>query len=306
MNPPTIYVKSIDRCNRLFSTRTSHPLVSVIRLNSGVELSGSLCFGFYSVWLRPDAACCPTCYGRQEFDFCDGMLISLPPGRTVERDLWSGKSCGLGGRVLCFHPTLFDPLAAGSSTRRYSFFRYATNESLHLSHRERMILERELNGIEEELNWGIDESSQLILSGRIRLMLDYVTRFYQRQFILRHDANVALLRRTDADLEDFFRSGLACRMPLPGAADLAGRFGCSTDYFDDLLACETGKTSQAYVTAKRLSEAERLLKCAHNRPEEVARQLGFPTDYDFCRAFRKLGGRDACCHLPKTDSGPLN
>lgn len=291
MNPPTTYVRSITCCNRLFSTATRHPLVGVIRLTAGLELPEQLRFGFYSIWLRPAERCTPGCFGRQEFDFCDGTLIPLPPGSDVARPLWSGESGGSGGQLLCFDSALFDPLAEGILSRRYSFFRYAVSESLHLSCRERMLLERELTVIGEELDWGVDECSHSILSERIRLLLDYVTRFYRRQFLLRHDAGVELLRRTDADLEAFFRSGRARRMPLPDAATLAGRCGCSEAYFDDLLVCETGKTTRDYVAAKRLSVAERLLKRGDVPPEEVAAQLGFPTETAFCRQFRRLCGR---------------
>lgn len=292
MNPPTTYVESIDRCNRLFSTRTCHPLVSVIRLTQGMARPSALRVGFYGVWLRPGGEDCPPCFGRQACDFRDGMLTVLAPGQTVEPELWRG-GCDTDSRLLCFAPALYDPLAAGCGSSRCSFFGYAPDESLHLSHRERSLLERELTGVEEELDWGVDACSRSILSERIRLVLNYVTRFYRRQFILRHDANEALLRRTDAELESFFRSGRAARMPLPAAADFGCRFGCTAAYFDDLLACETGKTTQSYVLAKRLSVAEELLSCGAYRPEEVARQLGFPSDTAFCRLFRRLGARNS-------------
>lgn len=292
MNPPTTYIESIDRCNRLFSTRTCHPQVSVIRLPQGIARPAVLRLGFYGVWLHPGGEDCPPCFGRQTCDFRDGTLTALAPGQAVEPELWRG-GCGSTSRLLCFDPALFDPLAPGCGSPRYSFFGYATDESLHLSHRERTLLERELTGLEEELDWGVDACSRSILSERIRLVLDYVTRFYRRQFILRHDANEALLRRTDADLLAFFRSGRAARMPLPAAADFGGRFGCSAAYFDDLLMCETGKTTQSYVLAKRLSVAEELLSCGAYRPEEVALRLGFPTDAAFCRLFRRLGIRNS-------------
>lgn len=62
-----------------------------------------------------------------------------------------------------------------------------------------------MDEIGEELHWGVDEYCYTILAGRIRLLLDYASRFYRRQFILRHNENQEMLERTDRELEIFSR-----------------------------------------------------------------------------------------------------
>ena len=129
------------------------------------------------------------------------------------------------------------------------------------------MLEGEMDGIEAELDWGIDEYCYSILSGRIRLLLDYASRFYRRQFIIRHDENQAMLNRTDRQLNAFFRAGRARYERLPSAEDFAGVFGCSPAYFNDLLKHETGKDTARYVAFRELSCAGEALCRGTARPE---------------------------------------
>ena len=171
-------VRSITRCNRLFSAKTANPLVSMIRLSAA-----------------------------------EGI-----------RQMWRSGSGRPEGRLLCFHASVFDPLGAGGSSGGYSFFKYDIGESLHLSCREKAVLEREMDEIDEELSWGVDEYCHAILAGRIRLLLDYASRFYGRQFILRHDENLAVLDCTDRRLGTFFRSGKAPHERLPSAELFARLF----------------------------------------------------------------------------------
>lgn len=108
-------------------------------------------------------------------------------------------------------------------------------------------MERKLFEIEEELYWEVDEYSNVILAERIRLLLNYISRFYKRQFILRHDDNQDVTNRTDEWLDKYFCSGKVRYMPLPTTLDFAGMFGCSPGYFNDLLKHETGKNSLRFL-----------------------------------------------------------
>lgn len=260
-------VRSITRCNRLFSAKTANPLVGMLRLSDTDDIRQPLRFGFYTVWLRGWSDPCPALFGRRACDFSDGTLTLLPPGRAVDPGVWSVESGRPEGRLLCFHASVFDPLGAGGSSGGYSFFKYDIGESLHLSCREKAVLEREMDEIDEELSWGVDEYCHAILAGRIRLLLDYASRFYGRQFILRHDENQAMLNRTDRQLNAFFRAGRARYERLPSAEEFAGVFGCSPAYFNDLLKHETGKDTARYVAFRELSCAGEALCRGTARPE---------------------------------------
>lgn len=282
-------VRTVTQCNKFFSAKTPHPLVTVIRLSDTADVPDLFQFGFHSIWLKKWTGETPPCFGGKECDFHEKTLLALQSGTPVSRDLYETKAGESDGLLLCFHSSIFNPLKTGKETR-YSFFRYRTDESLHLSRREQAIVERELCEIEEELYWGVDEYSNTILAERIKLLLDYISRFYRRQFILRHDDNQEVINRTDRWLDAFFRSGKARYMPLPTALDFAGMFDCSADYFNDLLKHETGKNVEDYINLKRISKAESLLKQGIMRLEDVAAELGFSTDSSFCGLFKKLRG----------------
>ena len=260
-------IRTISRCNRLFSATTANPLVGMLRLSDTDDIRQPLRFGFYTVWLRGWSDPCPALFGRRACDFSDGTLTLLPPGRAVDPGVWSVGSGRPEGRLLCFHASVFDPLGAGGSSGGYSFFEYDIGESLHLSCREKAVLEREMDEIDEELSWGVDEYCHAILAGRIRLLLDYASRFYRRQFIIRHDENLAVLDCTDRRLGTFFRSGKAPHERLPSAEEFAGVFGCSPAYFNDLLKHETGKDTARYVAFRELSCAGEALCRGTARPE---------------------------------------
>ena len=67
----------------------------------------------------------------------------------------------------------------------YTFFAYHKEEALHLSQRETAKVTCCLENIEDELHHAIDTHSGTILSRHIELLLDYCTRYYERQFITR-------------------------------------------------------------------------------------------------------------------------
>ena len=283
-------VKTIAECDRLFSAETPNPQVCMIRLCDRADIPHELRFGFHTVWLRAWDTSIPTVFGHRECDFSDGTMTLLQPGRAATSEIWHPQAGQCRGWLLGFHDSVFDPLKAGRHCGGYSFFRYDARESLHLSQREMAVLERAMEEIGEELHWGVDEYCHRILGGRIRLLLDYASRFYRRQFILRHDENMAMLERTDRALELFFREGKARRERLPSSEYLALPFGCSPDYFNDMLRHETGKDAEEYVLFKQISIAERMLRSRAASVGEVAARLGFPSDRAFCSLFRRLKG----------------
>lgn len=299
-------LETVSQCNDFFSVRTLNPLVSVIRLPTAKDVSGQLQFGFNALFIREKTDFQPACLGRKECDFNDGTLVALQPNTQFDPCIWESGKEKVGGLLLCFHNRLFNPFSKGKMSTRYSFFRYGIDESLQLSLRERITLEKEIDDIENELCWGFDEFSCTILAERIRLLLDYVSRFHKRQFILRHDRNQKLVNRTDQWIEDFFSSGKARYAPLPTARDFAGMCGCTPDYFNDLLKHETGKYTDDYVNLKRISFAEVQLRKGDRDIKDVAADLGFPTDQVFCSLFKKLRGESPENILSKSGAGFLN
>lgn len=99
-----------------------------------------------------------------------------------------------------------------------------------------------------------------------------------------------MINRADEWLDKYFGSGKARHKPLPITLDFAGMFGCSLDYFNDLLKHETRKNVEDYINFKRIAKAETILEQGSMRVEEVAAELEFSADSAFCLLFKKFRG----------------
>ena len=91
---------------------------------------------------------------------------------------------------------------------------------MHLSQRETAKVTCCLENIEDELHHSIDMHSNTILSRHIELLLDYCSRYYERQFITRENKDKVILGKMEGILDEYnhFRKvagGEAC--PLPDA-----------------------------------------------------------------------------------------
>ena len=280
-------VQTIDQCNQFFSAPTLHPLVSVCRPNctaghSLIQLS------FYSVWLLEACAHCPVC-GRRPYDFGDATLLFLSPGRVLNCAAW----CDSGNcRMLAFHPALLAGTPLGAHISDYTFFRYRTDEALHVSAREKAVIQACLDHVGQELSWGVDAFSHRLLVGRIELLLNYGARFYHRQFISRHEVQPPLAERAEALLIHYFLCG---QVRLKGSPDVdfcARSLQMSAAYFDDMLKYETGYRLPQYLQTLRLRLACRLLRTSARSVADIAALLGYPSEPCFTRLFRLAQGCD--------------
>ena len=77
-------------------------------------------------------------------------------------------------------------------------------------------------------------------------LLDYCTRFYERQFITRENKNKLLLARLDRMFDEYLDSGRLSAGGLPVLAQCAAALNLSAAYFSDLLKFETGKSLEEY------------------------------------------------------------
>ena len=121
-------------------------------------------------------------------------------------------------------------------------------------------------------------------------MLDYCTRFYERQFITRENKNQTVLEELETLLDDYIASGWLRDFILPTSDYCATGLGLSVPYFNDLLKFETGKTLDEYFQLKRFEVAKKMLLKAENTPAIVARQLGYNSVQYFSLLFKKITG----------------
>lgn len=245
-------------------------------------------FEFYAILLIEDCpdGCC--CCGRKYYDYSVATMVFLTPGeifRMSKEDTLPPK-----GWLLAFHPDLLFRTSLKNHIKNYTFFSYHKEEALHLSRRETSTVTCLLEHIEEELHHPIDAHTGTILSRHIELLLDYCTRFYERQFITRENKNKLLLARLDRMFDEYLDSGRLSAGGLPVLAQCAAALNLSAAYFSDLLKFETGKSLEEYFEFRRLDTARRLLSEGMHTPAEVARLLGYPNVQCFSLIFKRVVG----------------
>lgn len=279
-------IETITQCNRLFSEKTLHPLISLVTL-SDTQCHNLLQMGFYSVLLKEHAVECRCFCGWQECDFSDGTLMFLPPWRTLDCNSPDREAKGW---LLCFHPDLIRGTWLEGRIGDYTFFGYRHSEALHLSHRELTLMKKCMESVPEELHRGMDEFSIALINNKLGELLNYGARFYKRQFITRREINVEIIKNGEKLLENWFFSGHAHEGRLPDAEWFARMLNLSAAYFDDLLKHETGMGTEEYVELKRLDIAREQLSRTGRSVAEIAGGLGYPSAQYFSCLFKKITG----------------
>lgn len=289
MEKEIVKVDSVDAYNKLYGVETLHPLVSVVNTETCPIYPGriALNFGIYAIYLK-HIKCGDLQYGRQTYDFQDGTVTAFAPGQVVDIVHYDGvrpKSLGI-----VFHPDLIHGTSLGQHISQYPFFSYSSREALHLSEIEKDIFHDCLKKIELELTYPVDKHSNQLIVRNIELLLDYCSRFYDRQFETRSQMNKDILLRFENMLDDYLHSDRPQTEGLPTVAYFADKICLSPGYFGELVKKETGQTAQAYIQNKLIDIAkEELLGTAHT-VNEIASRLGFQYPHHFSRIFKRTTG----------------
>lgn len=289
MGEKILKLGTVHQCNCCLGGKTLHPLISVIDL-SKAQLSPhtDIKFGFYTILIN-ECKCEAHAYGQQYYDYSDGALFCLTPGETIDREKTKSEFPSKGW-ILAFHPDLICGTTLGMNIDNYSFFSYQPTEALHLSLREKQTLLDLLNKIDQELQRYIDCHSKKIVSTYVELLLDYCTRFYERQFITRCEANKNFIERLDIIIDNYFETEKQQTHELLSAEYCANLLQLSSDYLCDMLKFETGKYFEEYVQFKRFEIAKKWLLDTDKAVNEISKELGFQSAQYFSRLFKKLTG----------------
>jgi AraC-like DNA-binding protein len=280
-----------DYCERFFSSAL-HPLVTTLNLSELTRRSQdhveALSFGFYAVFLKQGQNCVIK-YGRKTYDYQDGTLVFVGPGQSVQISN-DGPSYVPSGHALLFHPDLLLGTDLGKRMDEYGFFSYNLSEALHLSRKERHIVLDCLDKIQFELEQGLDKHSKNLIVSNLELFLNYCSRFYDRQFISRDNANPRLVEQFDEALKSYFETGLAVEKGVPAVGYFANKMHFSSNYFGDLIKKETGRSAQEYIQEKLIDQAKAAIVEGHKSVSEIAYELGFKYPQHFTRLFKKKVG----------------
>ncbi len=280
---------TIEKYNRYFGFETRHPLVGIVHFDDTVpQPSHIMAFGFYALFLKKTTGCRIN-YGKTTYDFDDETVVSFAPGQTVGihrfEDGPAPEAVGL-----LFHPDFLHRTPLGQKIKQYSFFSYASNEALHLSTEERLILQDYMDKITRELQHPIDKFSKSLIISNIELLLNYCMRFYERQFITREELNHSALSKFEQLLDDYLDRGLGTTEGIPTVKYFADKICLSPNYFGDLVKSETGKTAQEYIQLKMLNFAKNSLLDPQLNTKQIAELLGFQHPQHFTRFFKKQTG----------------
>ena len=137
----------------------------------------------------------------------------------------------------------------------------------------------------------IDKHSKRLIVSNIEMLLNYCTRFYDRQFITREKVHHGILERFETLLNGYYQSENPQTIGLPSVAFCAGELNLSPGYFGDLIKRETGQTAQDYIQAKVISVAKERIFDHTKSLSQVAYELGFKYPQHFTRLFKQRVGQ---------------
>ena len=295
-----------------------HPLVRLVSLGEMNTTDLTQCF---VVMLQGRES--RVCTGSICCDFRDATMLFFRPGECREYvERMKNTACGEEVSALCFcgewlecclekafdkeewlsdsdiclskikEPSCGDGYQKVYAwQKRYNFFQYGIKESLHLSLREKTIICHYLAEIQVELDWDLDDFSNVLLAEKIKMLFDYCCRYYVRQHLTRSCVNHTLMQKIERAVDDYLQSGdnalTCCCLP---ARRFAEPLGMSDAYFVDFLKRETGKSIDKYVCARHFEVAKHLLLSSHDSLICIARKLGYRSLQSFSATFKRVVG----------------
>lgn len=285
-----IDIESISELCELYSVgKPKHPLITVIdmadrQVNRPKE-AFTYRLGFYTIFCKKFTGTLR--YGRSYYDFSEGSLMFTAPGQVISKSPELSIEEGWG---LFFHPDLINTGALGRKMNDYTFFQYEANEALHVSDDEKNILNICVQNISKEYQQNIDKHTNGLIQANIELLLNYCSRFYDRQFYTREKVNTDVVQEFEKLIKNYFAHETLINNGLPNVGYFASRMNLSPNYLSDLLHRFTGKTTQEHIHLEMVDKAKSLLWSTQKSVSEIAYTLGFEHPSHFTRLFKSKTG----------------
>lgn len=292
MEKTRIDFDSIDAYNRFYGLPTRHPLVTVVELRhataTDIPSNFRVNYGIYALFLK-NGVNCTIKYGRKTYDYQAGTVVSFSPGQQVDVVTKPGENTLGEVYGLLFHPDLIYGTPLGEKIASFDFFDYSQMEALHLSDRERELYLDCLAKIDRELDYPVDSHSASVLSANIQLLLEYLLRFYDRQFVTRHKVHSEIVAQFERGLKEFYDSATR-REGLPSVTEFADRANLTPKYFSELVKKETGMPPKTLIMHHMVSVAKHRLAVSTDDVGIIAYDLGFQYPAHFTRMFKRVTG----------------
>jgi AraC-like DNA-binding protein len=289
-NSPQKFATLSEAHRALGLPKPKHPLISLIKnANTNDQLiqpAGSHVLNFYKISYKPERRG-KLRYGQGYYDFDEGGLIFAAPNQVIGNHNEGGEAVGTCSLyTLLIHPDFLFNCTLSKKINQYGFFAYSTNEALHLSEEEKLIIISVFEMIESELNGRIDDFSQDVVISQLEVLLNYANRFYKRQFITRKAASNDVLQKLEAILNAHFNNQQSGSQRIPTVQFLADELNISPSYLSDMLRVLTGKNAQQHIHEKLIEKAKEMLSTTSLSVGEVAYALGFEHSQSFSKLFK--------------------
>lgn len=282
-------IRTISELHQLFALpKPDHPLVSVIDF-------ALLSYKHSDIWkhFTNDFYCITIKkgingkfkYGQRDYDFDEGMMTLTKPDQVFS--VTQTNDNPVTGYMLVFKADLIRNYPLGKTIQNYGFFSYSIAEALHLSEKEDVIISGLLKQMQDELKNNIDHYSQDLIVSHLDLLLNYINRFYGRQFITRKNSNHDLLSTLEQTLLDYFENENGAVKGLPTVQYLSQELNISANYLSDLLRNITGLNTQQYIQNHIIEKTKQLLATSNLSVNEIAYSLGFEYAQSFSKLFKK-------------------
>ncbi len=288
-----VRIHSISQVHEFFGLpKPKHPLISILPITDEMTNFdyGDITYimDIYQISLKKGISGSIT-YGRNSYDFQEGTMVFTKPDQALTIETGEDYS-GSSGWTLIFHPDLIRKSGLGHQIDKYSFFSYEVSEALHLSEEEQETLTDLVQKIEKEYNQNIDKHSQELIIGNIKLLLDYCTRYYDRQFYTRTNLNKDLITRFEQILKEYYASEEQRNTGVITVKRCGSELNMSPHYLSDLLRKETGRSAQEHIYQFLIDRAKTRLLSTEESISEVAYSLGFEYPNHFSKLFKTKTG----------------
>lgn len=284
-----IIYDSIKKYCETFKNPTLHPLIGLVDLEKSDLIQRSkFRIDFYAIIIK-DSKCGDLRYGLKYYDYDEGTIVFFGPGQVGGSEP-EGEWHQPYGKALVFHPDLLHGTHLAGQIHEYSFFGYDSYEALHVSEKERALIDLCFANVATEIGQNIDKHSKQIIVTNLELLLKYCSRFYDRQFITREVVHHDLLAQFENRLNAYFFGNKLSPEGLPSVAYFAEKLNISANYFGDLVKKETGKSAQEFIHLKLLEVAKVKVLDPSKSISEISYELGFKYPQHFTRFFKQKMG----------------
>lgn len=289
-----IHIETVSQAHGLMGlAKPKHPLVSVHHHKdidwSHIPANTRISLGCYHIMLK-EGFSGSMGYGRNSYDFQDGTIVFLAPGQVITATQEHLEVEGAAGWSILFHPDLIRKSELGRAIDQYTFFSYDVTEALHLSDDEKKTITDLALKVKEEYNQNIDKHSQNLIVSNIQLILDYCTRYYDRQFYTRTNMNKDIVSRFEDLLKQYYNSNSPLEQGVPSVKFCGTELNMSPNYLSDLLKKETGRNAQDHIHFFVVDKAKTQLLGSSESISQIAYGLGFEYPQHFSKLFKRKTG----------------